>query len=119
MRTGLLLLALGCTPEVEDSACDRVPALSYDNYGEGHLNKHCTGCHSSLVPADHREGAPPGVDFDTYEGVLTWADRIVARGTGEAPTMPPGGGPSADEVALFSEWLSCTVIPEADAWAAE
>jgi uncharacterized membrane protein len=110
----------GCAVEAGDSGtCGRTPALSYDNFGKGYLQQYCTGCHSSLVPESHREGATPGVDFDTYEGVLTWAERIDARATGNDPSMPPGGGPADDEVERLSEWLSCTVIPEAERWRAQ
>lgn len=111
-----LLLLLGCTLFAEedsaDPECTRTPPLTYDNFGEGLMNKHCVGCHSSLLPEGMREEAPVGVDFDTYQGVLTWAARIEARATGDAPDMPPGGGPSADEVARLTEWLHCEVADD-------
>lgn len=118
---GLSLLLVACQGEAADSAdpCARRPALTYDSFGEGLLEQHCTGCHSSLVPTDHREDAPPGIDFDTYEGVLTWAERIQARAVPEDAGMPPGGGPSTEERALLDEWLTCTVLPEAERWKEE
>jgi uncharacterized membrane protein len=110
----LLLLACALLPDSDSGPgeCDRDPPLTYDNFGEGFLNKHCVGCHSSLLPAGMREDAPVGVDLDTYQGVLTWADRIEARATGETPDMPPGGGPDTEEIALLTEWLHCEVASD-------
>ena len=113
---GLALLLLGCgggsdSGEV-DSYC-REPALSYANFGEGFMDKHCNGCHSSYLPEGERGGAPVGVDLDSYPGVRTWLDRVEARGTGDAPTMPPGGGPEESEVRQLEEWLSCSVWDDA------
>lgn len=120
-RFCVLLSLMGCAVGGADSdtTCDRLPPLSYDNFGAGLLELHCTGCHGSLVPTERREGAPSNVNFDTYEGVLTWADRIEARAVPDGADMPPGGGPSADERALLGEWLDCTVIPEAARWEAQ
>ncbi len=56
-----------------------------------------------------------GVDLNTYGDVLRHVERIEARATGEAPTMPPSGRPSADDVALLDEWLTCTVAADAAA----
>ena len=111
----LALLAGGCAEGGDDTAdpCARRPALSYDNFGRSHMEKHCTGCHSSLLPEGRRQDAPMGVDLDTWAGVLQWGDRVQARSTGDSPTMPPGGGPGADEVAMLEEWLVCDVIPTA------
>lgn len=125
MRVGVLVglpLLLACGEgggDSADPACDRSPPLSYQNFGEALIDEHCVGCHSSLVPEDHREGAPPGVDLDTYEGVLTWAERVEARAVDPDAGMPPGGGPSDEERALLGEWLRCAVLPEAARWRAE
>ena len=35
-----------------------------ENFGEGFVTKHCTGCHSSLLPEGMREEAPVGVRID-------------------------------------------------------
>jgi uncharacterized membrane protein len=109
-----IALAWGCGDEGDDSAetCGRTPSLTYVNFGKGYLAKHCVGCHSSLNPNGHRKGAPLGVDLDTYELVLDWAERIEVRSLGDSPGMPPGGGPSEEERARLEEWLTCTVVPE-------
>lgn len=117
MKLLLLLATTGCKAPEGDSGgdCGRVPALSYDNFGEGFLGLHCTGCHSSLIPEARREGATPGVDFDSYAAVLQWSERIGARALGDEATMPPGGGPSAEERALLGEWLQCGVARDLEA----
>lgn len=117
-----LLIQLACGTKDIDSAsnsCDRSPPLTYANFGKGYLDKHCVGCHHSLLPQEMREGAPMGVDLDTLEFSLQWADRIEARATGDIPTMPPGGGPSEDERALLQEWLSCDLLPASESYSAQ
>jgi uncharacterized membrane protein len=107
----VILLLLACLTEGADSGdpCDRDPPLDYLTFGKGQMQTHCVGCHSSLVREDQRNGAPVGVDLDTYDGVVTWAERIRVR-TVELQDMPPGGGPSDEERAQLAEWLDCAVI---------
>ena len=109
-------VTVACGVDKSDSAgvdgpdCSRTPALTWDNFGKGHMDKHCNGCHSVLIPEYQRQGAPGGVDFNTYGDVLEWHDRIIARGTRDVldePTMPPGGGPSDLELQMLLEWLEC------------
>lgn len=117
-----LVLLVACSDKGGvDSAgpCSRSPPLTYDNFGHGLLNQYCNGCHSSILPEDARENAPVGVDFNTYEGVLTWAERIQARATPDGATMPPGGGPDATDRAMLDEWITCTVLPEKARWEAQ
>lgn len=108
----LLLLGCGAGSTTEDTACGRQPPLDYDNFGHAHLDTHCNGCHSSLLPEPDRLGAPLGVDLDTEQGVLDQAERLAVRAVGPEPTMPPGGGPTGDELDHFEEWLDCTLLPQ-------
>jgi hypothetical protein len=121
MPRGLwLLLALGCGGAPDDTGgadCARRPPLTWDNFGRGFMGKHCAGCHSSLHEGDMRKGAPAGVDLDTYGGVLQWVSRIEARTLSDPMTMPPGGGPSDEEVGRLREWLDCQVYRDAAAQA--
>ncbi len=107
----LLLLACAGTPDDTAGACDRDPPLTWANFGQGWMDKHCTGCHSSLLRADQRNGAPVQVDLDTWEDAVAWGPRIAARSLGKEATMPPGGGPSEEERRLLAEWLECAVLP--------
>ncbi|MFN7143310.1 MAG: hypothetical protein ACK4YP_06005 [Myxococcota bacterium] len=113
----ILLLLWACTgaaPE-DTGACHRDPPLTWQNFGQGWMDKHCVGCHSSLLREDQRNGAPVGVDLDTWEDAVAWGPRIAARSLGDAPTMPPGGGPSEEERRLLAEWLDCAVLPAGEA----
>jgi len=118
----MLLFLLSCalfSSDTGDTAgCDRSPPLDYDTFGEGVMNKHCTGCHSSYLPEGQRFEAPIGVDLNTYQGVLDYAERVHDR-TVEQQNMPPGGGLSEEELALIDEWLVCGVYRDLDRLAAE
>ena len=126
LLAGLVLLSCGDKAEdsgaAESADCDREPALDWHNFGKGLMDKHCNGCHSVLVPEAQRQGAPTGVDFNTYADVIEWRERIEARATTvqlETPTMPPGGGPGEEELALLEEWLACEVAKDAEALATQ
>ena len=119
--SAVLLLALAaCAGEEEDPECAREVPLTYQSWGQGFLDTHCNGCHSSLTPVAQRRGAPEGVNLDTYEGVLTWVERIddrtILAPQEERSQMPPGGGPTAEELEMLHEWLECTVYPDKKAW---
>lgn len=96
----------GGDPPIDPGACE-TSYLDYDNFGEPFLLDWCAGCHSAGLPLNMRQMAPPDVNFDTREGVSQFAARIAARASGPTATMPPAGGPSAEERALLAEWISC------------
>ena len=108
------LLLLGCgndhtldgTDIVTGDDCE-TSYLTYRNFGEPFALDWCRGCHSAEVPAGMRQKAPLDTNFDTHEDVMQWRERIAKRATGEVPTMPPAGGPGAEERALLAEWLAC------------
>ena len=96
---------LPVAPEVvETDACD---VLDWDTFAEGYLRSWCLGCHHADLDEAERNGAPIGVDFDTEADALLWGDRILARATGDAPTMPPAGGSSPEEAERLADWLVC------------
>jgi hypothetical protein len=124
MRNLLLCLLAGCSGSDDtDTLCDRGVPLTYESFGQGFLDTHCNGCHSSIISPAQRNGAPEGVNFDTYGGLLQFADRLPPRvidaatdeDDGTQP-MPPGGGPTATELAMLHEWLSCEVAKDRDLW---
>lgn len=117
MRWLPLLVLLGCqTEEAVDPLCDVAEPLTYETWGKGFIDTHCVGCHSSIIPPAQRRDAPAGIDFDTYRGILQWSERIEARALTDARAeddtvviMPPGGGPTPEELDMLEEWLYCGV----------
>ena len=115
------VVALLCSAACDDTlfgeepspySCERDPPLTYDNFGAPFLEENCTGCHSSYYPEELRTGAPLGVDFDTWTGVLEDADGVRERTVVDLD-MPPSGGITTDELARFDEWMWCDVLPAA------
>lgn len=92
--------------------CARDPPLTYASFGQGFMRSYCTGCHSSLLPDGLREGAPVGINLDTYADVQQWAERILVRVDAEQNPMPPGGGPRIEDLANVHEWLTCKVADD-------
>ncbi len=101
------VLLTGCpTAEAIDVEGD-CAILTWENYGKGELRNWCTGCHSSRVTAANRNGAPTDVNFDDLQSVRDHRERIIARATGDAPTMPLVGGGDAEDRARLHQWLEC------------
>jgi len=88
-----------------DPLCVDAPVVTWDSWGQGFLNVSCQSCHRSTTPDRH--GAPAEVHFDDRETTLSLADRILARGTGAEPTMPPSGGISDEDRYKLQVWLTC------------
>ncbi len=85
--------------------CSTTP--TWESFGQGFLRTWCTPCHSSGLPEGARQGAPLGVDFDTYASTLAFAGRLVPVAGSAGSSMPPAGGPSAEERARLLEWVRC------------
>jgi uncharacterized membrane protein len=114
----LLLLLWGCVgpatldDTVADSGLDTAQdgcdaSLGWDTVGQPYSRTWCTSCHSSTLVPEARQGAPEGVDFDTYAGVTAYADRIAARIASVDQPMPPVGEPPADDTDRMVRWLDC------------
>ncbi len=99
--------ATGTTDSAEPTTdvCDTSQA-DWVTVGEPILRTWCTPCHSDNLPPELRQGAPEGIDFDTYELTLPWAARIKARVLDSADMPPSGGVPPADREAI-GEWVDC------------
>lgn len=93
------------TPDAAARLCEDAPVVTWENFGQGFTIENCQSCHASTAP--NRYGAPPYVVFDTHNDVKTWRERMLDRATGDAPTMPPGGGVSEEDRALLEIWLTC------------
>lgn len=113
----MLLLLLACASSSSDSAarldevpsvrpaeCSDAPSVTWDGWGEGFATTWCQPCHSATT--EERNGAPPGVDFDTEAELRFWAD-AVRQTVLEDGTMPVGGGVSEKNAALLETLLDC------------
>jgi cytochrome c5 len=112
----LLLLLLACGDASTDSAaplgedssepsdCADAPGVTWESWGEGFFTTWCQACHT--VTTVERNGAPPGVDFDTEADVVFWS-ASVRQAVLEAGTMPVGGGLSKDDTVLLETLLDC------------
>lgn len=113
--TGVATVALALVSCAEDQApavpedrlCPSESFLTYENFGAPFLSEHCTGCHSALVPDDMRQQAPRGIDFETLAKVRERDGLIFRRAADDNATMPPIGGPGAEERRLLGDWLAC------------
>ena len=115
----ILFWALAACGSPETCDPDRV---SWERTARPVLTTWCTPCHAAAVPAEERQGAPLGLDFDTHAGAAAAAAGIAARLDTDAPTMPPGGAmPEPDRLALL-DWIACDApggtTPAADPCAA-
>lgn len=96
-------LLLACEREEEPAPVD-CSGYDWDTVGAPFVYTWCTPCHAE--GASDRSGAPPGVDFDTLEGVLAWLDEVEQRAVIDRD-MPPMGGPFDADVDAFAIWLAC------------
>ena len=104
----------GGAPEVEtefqtleERPCPEESYLTFESFGGPFLISWCGGCHAAGLPEVERQGAPLGIDFDDLDLVREHAARIWARSGDHNATMPPVGGPEAEDRAMIGEWLAC------------
>jgi uncharacterized membrane protein len=102
----LTALSLGCGEKpdpAQNPACDPLRAVSYTDDLAPVFARYCTACHSTT--ATDRNGAPAGVDFDTWAAAALWAETANQRV--QAGSMPPGGNPvpSATARCLLQAWV--------------
>ena len=92
-----------------DPACEEV--YTWTTVGAPFVYTWCTPCHAVGLAEEDRQGAPLGVDFDTYDDVVQWISRIEDRALSTDPDawMPPAGGPSEEELAVVAAWIACGV----------
>lgn len=105
---------IGPWTNLDERPCPEDSFLTYESFGGPFMLSNCTGCHHSRLPADTRQGAPIGVDFDELEDIRAWADRIWARSGDDNLTMPPVGPATADDRARLGEWLACGAPTDAE-----
>lgn len=97
-----------------DRPCPDDSTLTWESFGGPFVLSYCSTCHGSGLPADMRQNAPVGLDFEHVEQVRMHADRIWARAADQNATMPPAGAPAQDDRSLLGEWLACGAPTDAD-----
>jgi len=101
-------------PAEDTSECPPDSMVTWRNHAKPLIDTWCTNCHSTLLSGGDRQGAPDGLNFDSYLGVYAYRDRIRLLATGDDPFMPPAGGiPDIDRERL-REWIDCGAKGEAD-----
>lgn len=92
--------------------------ITYENFARAFCATYCLRCHSSTVTGDAaRLDAPPGIDFDSMDGILEFSKRIRLR-AGELGDMPPrivgGPVPTEEERIKLMQWIDCGLPTDAD-----
>ena len=68
----------------------------------------CTNCHSSEREGVERNGAPPSLNFNTYEGAAVAAPRMVTQvSMGNMPPPPSGFSLTPEEKDELYVWAEC------------
>lgn len=78
-------------------------ALTYATFGEAFFSTHCTSCHAAGTGVAGAESDP----FETQAQIQAAIEDIYERAGGSNDSMPPSGGPTAEERQQLAEWLSC------------
>jgi mono/diheme cytochrome c family protein len=88
---------------------DAAGAVTWESDVRAIFAAHCATCHAVGNVGAARDGAPPGVNFDTYEDAIESAGRGLLRmstGTMPPPRNPVGAEPvDEDALALVQAWL--------------
>ena len=100
------------TPPIE--VCPEDSVVTWESFAESFITTRCLACHTENHSGTDRQGAPEGIDFDSYEAVVAHASRVAAVATGSSPTMPPADGVEEADRARLAEWLACGTpgVPE-------
>ena len=103
---GLVLAGCGekLDPAGDGGGCELPDQVTWSEHIEPLVSQYCTGCHASHLTGEYRNGAPAGVDFDTYELTVDNADDANDRiGAG---TMPPSAPLDPCHQELFDAWVA-------------
>lgn len=100
----VIALAPACGADTDPTCAQSY--LRYDNFGSPFIINWCRACHSADAPPDMRQQAPADINLDSLSEIRRWSLQIRVT-TGEGSSMPPAGGPSAEERRMLVEWLGC------------
>jgi uncharacterized membrane protein len=97
--------AVGCGEDgvATGNTCPTTQTLTYENFGQEFMSKHCLACHSATGPESPK--------FDTLEQIkanIDAIDKAAAAGPDAVNTsMPEGGSVDEAERRKLGEWLAC------------
>jgi uncharacterized membrane protein len=103
LAVALALTAAGCSAELPDVDCATPAVPGYAMIDAFTIS--CNTCHASTLTGASRFGAPPGIDFDTYEAAVLHAEdaaRAVFAGD-----MPPTARLAAADKEVLYRWSLC------------
>lgn len=100
----------GQVSHLANRACPPDSTLTWGNFGAPFMLDWCTGCHADTLGPDARADAPMEIDLNRLEEVRANMDLVWAEAGDHNTTMPPAGGPTAEERALLGEWLACGAL---------
>ena len=110
----LFLVVTGCGDKIDPLTVFEEPPddgngetevpVTYTTDIKAILDANCLGCHSITRGGPDRNGAPVGVDFDTFNDAVSLAERANLRI--QSGTMPPDGvGLTNAASRLFQTWI--------------
>lgn len=105
---------MGPWTSLDERPCPDDSFLTHENFGGPFMLSYCTTCHSSMLPADMRQGSPIDANFDDIDDIREWAPQIWLRAADQNLNMPPVGPPPDEERARLGEWLACGAPTAAD-----
>lgn len=105
---GLSALQASCSPGPEPE--DVVPEVDCDQvdvptYAEVTMWPDCVNCHASTLTGANRQGAPEGIDYDTYESASALA--YLAAVEVASGTMPFTGTVTEEQKQSLYAWALC------------
>jgi uncharacterized membrane protein len=90
--------------------CTKITPPTYEQLLQGTLS-HCVVCHSSTLTGDARNGAPDGVNFDSYDAAKLVVQQAYGMVKGHYMPYPDGKGITNAERNRFYEWALCGTPP--------
>jgi len=100
---GLLVGGCGEKQDPIGPGADIEGEVTYGEHIMPILDANCISCHAADKQGAARNGAPVGVDCDSYEDAAASADRANAQI--QSGAMPVGGELSDLERSLFQAWV--------------
>jgi uncharacterized membrane protein len=103
------LLIGGCGESTTSDVCASAPTFDRD-IRPSLVEDKCINCHTTAKTGPERRGAPPDLNFDTYDTTLPNVDAFadaITSGRQPPPNLEPPLSTTAEERDLVSVWRQC------------